>query len=54
MTEENTLVGINSATRDKAKIHVIKYKEKYDSVTDLVTKAVEQVIEDDEHSATTE
>ncbi len=47
--EENTLVGISSVVRDKAKKHVVDYQHKYDSVTDLVTKAVTQLIEDDCH-----
>jgi hypothetical protein len=46
---ETTLVGIDSEIRDKAKMHVLVYKHKYESMVDLVNQAVTQFIEDDEH-----
>lgn len=44
---EKTSVGISVKTIDKAKIHLVQHKGKYDSLTDLVDKAVESKIASD-------
>lgn len=53
MEKELTQVGISVEMRDKAKIHAVKYKNKYETMTDFVSKAVESQIEADEHDSNT-
>lgn len=51
---ETTTIGIDMEIRDKAKIHVINYKNKYETLTDFINKAVVNQIEDDEHDTDTD
>jgi hypothetical protein len=46
------MVGITVAARDKGKIHVVKNKDKYHSLTDLVSKAVERQVDADDTTTT--
>ena len=53
MNEKNTLVGISIEVLDEAKIHIVKHKERYEHLTDLVTRAVKRQIEEDQNAADT-
>lgn len=46
---EKTQIGISVENLDRAKIHIVKYKNKYDSLTDFVDKATAKLIEADEN-----
>ncbi len=46
MTEKTT-VGISVEAIDKAKVHIVKKKEKYKSLTDFMDKATDNLIASD-------
>ena len=51
---KNTTVGISVDSIDKAKIHIVQNKQKYDSLTDFMNKAVTHLIASDSNDTDTD